>query len=93
MVAIPIGYDQPGVASRIAHHGVGEFVEVEDLTVQRLSELIQRVRRDQSYCDKARYFQKVIARTRGLDVAADLIERAFGVNQMVDSEGAELSLV
>ena len=28
MVAIPIGYDQPGVAARIAYHGVGEFVEV-----------------------------------------------------------------
>jgi zeaxanthin glucosyltransferase len=91
MVAIPIGYDQPGVASRIAYHGVGEFVEVEDLTVKRLSELIQRVRRDQRYTDKARYFQKVIARTRGLDLAADVIERAFGIKEM--PEGAELSFV
>jgi zeaxanthin glucosyltransferase len=93
MVAIPIGYDQPGVASRIAHHGVGEFLEVDDLTVKRLSELIRRVLRDQSYSDKARYFKKVIAQTRGLDVAADVIERAFGIHHMVDSEGAELSLV
>jgi MGT family glycosyltransferase len=93
MVAIPIGYDQPGVASRIAYHGVGEFVEVEDLTAKRLSELIQRVRRDQSYSDKARYFRKVIAMTRGLDVAADVIERAFGIHQLVDSEGVELSHV
>jgi zeaxanthin glucosyltransferase len=93
MVAIPIGYDQPGAASRIAYHGVGEFVEVEDLTVKRLSELIQGVRRDQKYYDNARYFQKVIAQTRGLDVAADVIERAFGIHQMVDSEGAELSHV
>jgi UDP:flavonoid glycosyltransferase YjiC (YdhE family) len=93
MVAIPIGYDQPGVASRIAYHGVGEFVEVDDLTVKLLSALIQRVLRDQSYSDKARYFKKVIARTRGLDLAADVIERAFGIKEMVDSEGAELSLV
>jgi zeaxanthin glucosyltransferase len=93
MVAIPIGYDQPGVAARIAHHGVGEFVEVEDLTVKRLSELIQRVRRNRSYSDNARYFQKVIARTRGLDVAADVIERAFGINQMVDSQSVVLSHV
>jgi zeaxanthin glucosyltransferase len=93
MVAIPIGYDQPGAASRIAYHGVGEFVEVEDLTVKRLSELIQRVRRDQKYSETARYFQRVIARTRGLDLAADVIERAFGINQVVDSEGAELSHV
>ncbi len=91
MVAIPIGYDQPGVAARIAYHKVGEFLEVEDLTVKRLSQLIQQVRRNQSYYDKARYFKRVIARTRGLDLAAELIERAFGINQMVDSEGAELS--
>jgi zeaxanthin glucosyltransferase len=38
MVAIPIGYDQPGVAARITYYGVGEFVEVGDLTVERLSQ-------------------------------------------------------
>jgi zeaxanthin glucosyltransferase len=27
IVAIQIGFDQPGVAARIAYHGVGEFVE------------------------------------------------------------------
>jgi zeaxanthin glucosyltransferase len=91
MVAIPIGYDQPGIAARIAYHGVGEFLDVEDLTVKRLSALIQQVRRHQSYYDKARYFKKVIAQTRGLDLAAELIEQAFGINQMVASEGAELS--
>jgi zeaxanthin glucosyltransferase len=77
MVALPIGYDQPGVAARIAHHGVGEFMEVEDLTVKGLSELIQRVMKDSRYRDRACYYQKVIAETRGLDVAAELIERAF----------------
>jgi hypothetical protein len=29
------------------------------------------------YRDKARWFQKVITQTRGLDVAAKVIERAF----------------
>jgi MGT family glycosyltransferase len=77
MVAIPIGYDQPGVAARIAHHGVGEFIEVDNLTVEGLLELIQKVLENPSYGDKARYFQKVIAETRGLEVAADVIEQAF----------------
>ena len=77
MVAIPLGYDQPGVAARIAYHGAGEFVEVEDATAERLSELTQRVLTTPSYRDKARYFQKVIAETHGVDVAADIIERAF----------------
>lgn len=81
MVAIPIGFDQPGVAARIAHHRVGEFVEVGDLTVERLSELIQRVRRNPSYRMRARHLQKVIGQTRGLDVAAYMIERAFGKDQ------------
>ena len=88
MVAIPIGYDQPGVAARIAHHGAGEFLEIEDLTTEALSKLIQQVRTDPSYQVKARYFQKVIAQTRGLDVAADVIEHAFGANHDEDSTGS-----
>ena len=95
MVAIPIGYDQPGVAARIAHHGVGEFVEVGDLTVDRLFELVQRILANRSYRGRARYFRDVIAKTRGLDVAAEIIERSFGANQMYDPAGnpAELSRV
>jgi zeaxanthin glucosyltransferase len=93
MVAIPIGYDQPGVAARIAHHGAGELLEIADLTAERLSELIHRVHTNPGYRDRARYFQKVIAETRGLEVAADVIERAFGRNETANSarESAALS--
>ena len=77
MVAIPIAYDQPGVAARVAYHGVGEFLEIEDLAVERVQSLIQEVLENPRYREKARWFQKVIAQTRGLDVAADVIERAF----------------
>lgn len=77
MVAIPIGYDQPGTAARIAHHGTGEFIEVDELTTDRLRGLIEKVLQDLSYRERADYFQKVISKTRGLDVAADIIEQAF----------------
>jgi MGT family glycosyltransferase len=77
MVAIPIGYDQPGTAARIAHHGTGEFIEVDELTTDRLRGLIEKVLQDPSYRKRAGYFQKVISKTRGLDVAADIIEQAF----------------
>jgi MGT family glycosyltransferase len=77
MVAIPIGYDQPGAAARIAHHGTGEFIEVDELTTDRLRGLIEKVLKDPSYRERAAYFQKVISKTRGLDVAADIIEKAF----------------
>ncbi|MBV8828332.1 MAG: glycosyl transferase, partial [Acidobacteriaceae bacterium] len=84
MVAIPIGYDQPGVAARIAYHGVGEFVEFDQLTVERLSELIQMVRRKPAYREKTRAFQNLIARRPGLEVAADVIEHALQVNRRAE---------
>ena len=86
MVAIPIGYDQPGVAARIAFHGVGEFVEIGNLTARHLSELIVKVTTHPGYRDKARWFQKVLGETRGLDLAADIVERVFG-ERVEDKEG------
>jgi zeaxanthin glucosyltransferase len=77
MVAIPIGYDQFGVAARIAYHGVGESIGVDDLSVDALHALIQRVLNTRSYREKAQYFKNIIAQRRGLDVAAEAIERAF----------------
>jgi zeaxanthin glucosyltransferase len=77
MVAIPIAYDQPGVASRMAYHGVGEFIEVDDLTQEGLAQSALRVMKTPAYRDKALYFQNVIAKTPGLDIAADEIEQAF----------------
>src|SRR5262249_31080385 len=77
MVAIPIAYDQPGIAVRIAHHGGGEFLDIENLSVERLQQLIEQVLQDPQYREKVQWFQKVIARNHALDVAADIIERAF----------------
>jgi hypothetical protein len=71
---------------------VGEFVEMGNLTAKRLAQLIQRVRQNPSYRDKASYFQKVIARTQGLDLAADVIERAFKKNHVGHSSGQRAAL-
>ncbi|HTF44749.1 MAG TPA: hypothetical protein VK641_12655, partial [Terriglobales bacterium] len=54
-----------------------EFIELDDLTTNRLKELIEKVLQDPSYRERAAYFQKVISQTRGLDVAANIIEEAF----------------
>src|SRR5262249_29444173 len=67
MAAIPIGYDQPGVAARIAYHGVGEVVEVDDLNAENLSRLIHGVLKDPGYRRGAQYFRRVIAETNGLE--------------------------
>jgi zeaxanthin glucosyltransferase len=77
MVAIPIGYDQFGVAARIAYHEVGESLGVDNLSVDGLHALIQRVLNTRSYREKAQYFKNIISQRRGLEVAAETIERAF----------------
>jgi zeaxanthin glucosyltransferase len=89
MMAIPIGYDQFGVANRIAYHGVGELLEVDNLTIEGLHELIQKVLRTPAYREKAQYFRNIIAKRRGLDVAAEIIERAF--EQAIENRPLELS--
>lgn len=38
LVAMPIRYDQPGVAARIAPHGAGRFPELDGLTADWLRE-------------------------------------------------------
>jgi zeaxanthin glucosyltransferase len=77
MVAIPLGYDQFGVAIRIVYHGVGESLGINDLTADGLQMLIQRVLTIASYRKRAQDFKNIIARRRGLDVAAEVIEQAF----------------
>lgn len=77
LVAIPIAYDQFGVALRIAHHGVGEFLEIENLSADGLEGLIRKVLSTPAYRDKAQYFKTVITERRGLEVAAEAIEHAF----------------
>jgi zeaxanthin glucosyltransferase len=77
MVAIPIAYDQFGVALRIAHHGVGEFLEIENLSADGLEEMIRRVISSPDCREKAQFFKKLIAERDGLAVAAEAIEHAF----------------
>jgi UDP:flavonoid glycosyltransferase YjiC (YdhE family) len=39
--------------------------------------LIEKVLHHPSYRERAEYFQKVISNTRGLHMAADIVEQAF----------------
>jgi len=77
MVALPITFDQPGIASRIAFHRVGEYITFESLTANRLLESIQKVLDDSEYANKARYLQQIIIDTHGLDTAASIVEQAL----------------
>jgi MGT family glycosyltransferase len=78
-VAIPVTYDQPGVAARIANKRTGVVTSLDKLTADHLSTLLDIVLSDPIYRDNARTLKKAIEDANGLSVAADLVEEAFGV--------------
>jgi MGT family glycosyltransferase len=77
MVAIPVTNDQPGVAARIAYSRTGVVVPLKELTVERLRAAVEQVFADASYGESALQLQQAIQKTNGLELAADLIEKAL----------------
>jgi zeaxanthin glucosyltransferase len=73
--------DQPGVAARIAYTKTGTFVPLKELTVPRLTLLIDRVLRNPEYRENADRLRQVIADTNGLEKAVDLLEKALGLER------------
>jgi zeaxanthin glucosyltransferase len=80
-IAIPVTYDQPGVAARIAHKKTGVVISLDKLTVDHLASVLSEVLTDATYRENARKMQKAIADANGLSVAADLIEESLGVKK------------
>lgn len=83
LVAIPITNDQPGVASRIAWTGVGEMLTLEKLNVPSLRDVITQVLTKDSYKQNALRLQKAILNAGGVNLAADIIERAVETRKAV----------
>lgn len=83
MVAIPITNDQFGVATRIAYHGVGEAVSINDLSAELLRDIIVRVLTQSSYRSKAIAMQQEILRSPGVKYAAEVTQQALTTRQPV----------
>ena len=84
-IAIPVTYDQPGVAARIAHHKTGVVTSLDKLTADHLAFLLSQVLIDPTYRENSHKLQKAIAEANGLSVAADLIEESFGISNGVSA--------
>jgi MGT family glycosyltransferase len=78
-LAIPVTFEQPGIAARIAAKKTGVALSFADLTSERVSALLDEVLNSSTYRENARKFQKIIGQTNGLSMAADIVERAFEV--------------
>jgi zeaxanthin glucosyltransferase len=80
-VAIPVTFDQPGIAARIAEKQTGVVTSLDKLTADHLSTLLDEVLNNSTYRGNASKLQKAIAKANGLSVAADLIEESLGVTK------------
>jgi zeaxanthin glucosyltransferase len=78
-VAIPVTFDQPGVAARIAQKRTGVVTSLDKLTPDHLSELLDEIMTNSAYRANAQKLQQQIAEANGLSVAADAVEKALGV--------------
>lgn len=85
MLALPLAFDQPGVASRIAWHGVGHrasrFSRVHQLELH-----LQQLLADDSYRLRISPIQAQLQRAGGCERAADIVEQALGQQRVVLAE-------
>jgi len=80
-LAIPVTFEQPGIAARIAAKKTGVTMSFADLTSEHLSTLLVEVLNCSIYRENARKFQEIISKTNRLAMAANIVERCFGVMQ------------
>lgn len=88
MVALPVTNDQPGVAARLRHLGVGEFIPAKRVTGELLRETIAKVWNDPTYRMRAQQLAEGIRQGGGAAEAAELIERALTTRQRITKSRA-----
>jgi MGT family glycosyltransferase len=82
-LAIPITYDQPGVAARVAHKRTGVVTSLDKLDADHLAFLLNEVLTNPTYRENALKMQRAIIEANGLSVAADFIEESVGTSRKV----------
>ena len=90
MVAIPISHDQPNIAQRIVYHGCGEMVLLDQLTPETLARAVRQVLDDSRYRERARALSAEIRQLKGLERAANIVERVIETKAPVFRETAAL---
>ena len=71
--------DQPGVAARVAHKGVGLVISQDNLSSSDLPALIRQAVEDPTLQANTRRLSESISKTDGLAMAAGLMEKALGL--------------
>lgn len=76
LLALPIAFDQPGVAARIVHHGLGERLPHRRASPARLQRLIAKLLAKPGYRPRISRQGEALRVAGGTEAAVDLIEAA-----------------
>jgi UDP:flavonoid glycosyltransferase YjiC (YdhE family) len=79
LVGIPITYDQPAVAARIRHAGLGRTIPYRRLDVVGLRAAVREVLAEPGYRERAEAVAASCRRLGGVAAAADAVEAAPGL--------------
>jgi MGT family glycosyltransferase len=82
MVALPITNDQPGVAARISNKKVGIVIPPHQASPEKFVTAVTQVLEDPTFRDNVRRMQEAIRSRDGLSIAADILERAFELEEI-----------
>lgn len=83
LVAVPINFDQFGVAARIRWTGTGDFLKLRNLTASNLRAMVAKVLTEPGYRQAATRMREAIAATNGRERAADIVERVVQTKKPV----------
>ena len=74
ILAIPLSFEQPAIAARIAYTGAGAVMQPKNVTVKTLRALIEEMLRVSRYRENARRLQKSLTPATGRERAVDVME-------------------
>lgn len=77
MLLIPLAYDQPAMAARLARLGIAEVLPVMRLSSKQIRSCITKLLSDDRYHDAAVKMQSKIRLLRGTERSADVIEESL----------------
>jgi zeaxanthin glucosyltransferase len=79
LVALPIGYDQNGVAARLQWSKAGVVVSARKRSADEIRQAVKTVLQDGRHRSAAKHLQTEIHNIQGLKRAADIVEKTFNI--------------
>lgn len=86
VVAVPIAFEQGAIAARLERAGAGRAVSRRFLTAGRMERTMREVLATSSYRARSRELGREVARGRGVDGAADIVEIVARTSRPVTRE-------